>query len=73
MKRCCLNRFYPLQDIGYIKIIKPTIGRGAKPFIVKPTEKLKNEVMTPLLEALEIGFETDVKKTTERYFKRPWP
>jgi site-specific DNA-methyltransferase (cytosine-N4-specific) len=44
---------YPLQDIGYIKIIKPTGGRGAKPFLVNPTEKLKNEVIAPLLEALE--------------------
>jgi site-specific DNA-methyltransferase (cytosine-N4-specific) len=44
---------YPLQDIEYIEITKPTGGRGAKPFLVKPTEKLKRELTTPLLEALE--------------------
>jgi hypothetical protein len=60
---------YPLQDIGYIKIIKPTVGRGAKPFIVKPTEKLKNEVIAPLLEALEKQAASDLRPMLRKPLK----
>jgi site-specific DNA-methyltransferase (cytosine-N4-specific) len=52
---------YPLQDIGYIEITKPTGGRGAKPFLVTPTEKLKAELVTPLLEALEKHVASDLR------------
>jgi site-specific DNA-methyltransferase (cytosine-N4-specific) len=52
---------YPLQDIGYIEITKPTGGRGAKPFLVKPTEKLKKEFLAPLLETLEKQATSDLR------------
>lgn len=52
---------YPLQDIGYIDIIKQTGGRGAKPFLVKPTEKLKKEFLAPLIETLEKQATSDLR------------
>ncbi len=60
---------YPLQDIGYIKIIKQTGGRGAKPFIVKPTKKLKNEVIAPLLVALEKQTTSDLRPMLRKALK----
>jgi site-specific DNA-methyltransferase (cytosine-N4-specific) len=60
---------YPLRDIGYIKITKPTGGRGAKPFLVKPTEKLKNEVISPLLEALEKQAASDLRPMLRKPLK----
>jgi site-specific DNA-methyltransferase (cytosine-N4-specific) len=52
---------YPLQDTGYIEITKPTGGRGAKPFLVKTTAKLKSELIAPLLEALEKQVASDLR------------
>jgi len=52
---------YPIEDIGYIEIIKQTGGRGAKPFLVKPTEKLKKEFLAPLLETLEKQATSDLR------------
>lgn len=37
---------------GYITIEKTTTGRGAKPFLVTPTEKLIAEIIDPLLDQL---------------------
>lgn len=42
----------PLGDAGLITYEKTTTGRGAKPFIVRPTELLRKEVTTPILEGL---------------------
>lgn len=42
----------PLGDAGLITYEKTTSGRGAKPFIVRPTELLRKEVTTPILEGL---------------------
>lgn len=42
-----------LRDAGYIEATKTTTGRGAKPFLVSPTEKLKTDVLGPLLEQLK--------------------
>lgn len=42
-----------LEDAGYIETIKTTTGRGAKPFDVVPTEKLKAEIIEPLLDQLK--------------------
>jgi hypothetical protein len=42
-----------LVDAGYITATKTTEGRGAKPFMVKPTAKLVTDVITPLLEQLK--------------------
>lgn len=46
---------YPLRDAGYITLERGTrqSGRGAKPFLVTPTEKLVADLITPLLEQIE--------------------
>lgn len=44
---------FPLQDAGLIEATKTTVGRGAKPYTVRATEKLIAEVIGPLLESLE--------------------
>lgn len=38
---------------GYIQATKTTAGRGAKPFLVIPTEKVRTEVLGPLLDQLK--------------------
>jgi site-specific DNA-methyltransferase (cytosine-N4-specific) len=38
---------------GYIEATKTTTGRGAKPFLVTPTEKVKIEILVPLLDQLK--------------------
>jgi site-specific DNA-methyltransferase (cytosine-N4-specific) len=42
-----------IEKAGYITMQKTTGGRGAKPFLVAPTEKLIADVVTPLLDQLE--------------------
>lgn len=42
----------PLVEAGYITATKTTTGRGAKPFLVTPTNKLTAEIITPLLNQL---------------------
>lgn len=46
-----------LVAAGYITAEKTTAGRGAKPFLVAPTEKLIADVVDPLLE--QLGGQTD--------------
>ena len=43
---------YPLQEAGFIYLERGTKqeGRGAKPFVVRPTGKLVAEIVEPLLE-----------------------
>lgn len=48
-----------LVDTGYITAIKTTEGRGAKPFLVTPTDKLIAEIVSPLLD--QIKMQTDPK------------
>jgi len=54
---------YPLRDAGYITLERGTKspGRGAKPFLVTPTEKLKKEVILPILEQLEQQVYSDLR------------
>lgn len=54
---------YPLEHAGYVKLERGTRekGRGAKPFLVSPTEKLVKEVIGPLLEQLEKQTESDLR------------
>lgn len=54
---------YPLQEIGYIDIQRGTkeAGRGAKPFYVSPTEKLRTELILPLLEEIEKQVGSDIR------------
>ncbi len=42
-----------LVSAGYIEATKTTTGRGAKPFLVKPTEKVEAEILGPLLDQLK--------------------
>ena len=60
---------YPLQDICYIEITKQTEGRGAKPFLVRPTEKLKKEFLAPLLETLEKQAASDLRPLLRKPLK----
>lgn len=42
-----------LRDTGYITFEKTTGGRGAKPMLVTPTDKLRRDLVEPLLEQLK--------------------
>jgi hypothetical protein len=42
-----------LVESGYITAIKTTEGRGAKPFMIAPTEKLVADVVSPMLDQLK--------------------
>jgi len=42
-----------LVEAGYITAAKTTTGRGAKPFLVTPTDKLIKDIIEPLLEHLK--------------------
>ncbi len=46
---------YPLQNAGYVDLERGTQegGRGAKPFLVTATDKLKLEVIEPLFDQLD--------------------
>ena len=44
---------FTLRDAGLIECEKTTGGRGAKPYKVRPTELLRNQLTEPLLAALE--------------------
>jgi site-specific DNA-methyltransferase (cytosine-N4-specific) len=48
-----------LVNAGYITADKTTSGRGAKPFLVAPTEKLIAEIINPLLD--QLANQTDPK------------
>lgn len=47
------STLFALRDAGLLECEKTTGGQGAKPYIVRPTVKLKNDVIEPLLESLE--------------------
>lgn len=42
----------PLVDAGLVTLTKTTQGRGAKPHLVCPTERLRKDVIQPLLNAM---------------------
>jgi site-specific DNA-methyltransferase (cytosine-N4-specific) len=46
---------YPLEKAGYISLERGTkkIGRGAKPFQVRLTDKLKSNLIAPIIECLQ--------------------
>jgi len=44
-----------LRDAGYISVAKTTGGRGAKPFLVAPTTKLRTEIIKPFFDQLKEG------------------
>lgn len=55
---------YPLENAGYIVLERGTRskGRGAKPFLVKPTEKIDREIITPLINQLEKQVGMDIRQ-----------
>jgi site-specific DNA-methyltransferase (cytosine-N4-specific) len=42
-----------LEAAGYLVKVKTTSGRGAKPFLVAPTEKVSAEILGPMLDQLK--------------------
>jgi len=54
---------YPLEKAGFVTLVRGTkeSGRGAKPFAVRPTEKLQKEILTPLLEQLDKQTSSDLR------------
>lgn len=48
-----------LRDAGYINVEKTTEGRGAKPMLVSPTDKLRLDILEPMLDQLKT--QTDPK------------
>jgi site-specific DNA-methyltransferase (cytosine-N4-specific) len=54
---------YPLRDAGYLTLERGSKapGRGAKPFLVYPTEKLRREVILPVLKQLEAQVHSDLR------------
>ena len=53
---------YPLQDAGFINAYKESDGRGGKPFLVTPTEKLITEVFEPILGQAEQWVDKDLRE-----------
>ncbi|HBG74695.1 MAG: hypothetical protein A2X25_11730 [Chloroflexi bacterium GWB2_49_20] len=47
------STLFGLQDIGLIVCQKTTSGQGAKPYVVKSTEKLMNKYLEPIFIAIE--------------------
>lgn len=47
------STLFALRDVGLITCEKTTGGQGAKPYLVRPTEKLKNEFIEPIFKAIE--------------------
>lgn len=43
---------FPLEEKGYIRLEKTTAGRGAKPYLVRGTEKFNVEYIEPILKSL---------------------
>src|SRR5690606_29899190 len=59
---------YPLAERGYIILKRGTkeAGRGAKPFLVTPTDKLVADVIDPILEQLERQTHADIRPLLRR-------
>jgi site-specific DNA-methyltransferase (cytosine-N4-specific) len=47
------STLFALRDVGLITCEKTTSGQGAKPYLVRPTEKLQNEFLEPIFSAIE--------------------
>lgn len=55
------STLFPLRDVGLITCEKTTKGQGAKPYIVRPTEQLKNDFLEPILMAIENSIGLGIK------------
>lgn len=51
-KNLVLDILEPLQMVGLVETQKTTTGRGAKPHLVRLSEKAQNEILHPLIENL---------------------
>ena len=62
---------YPLRDAGYVDLERGTkqAGRGAKPFLVTATSKLKADIITPLVEQLEQQTNADLRSLLVKSIK----
>ncbi len=62
---------YPLRDAGYLHLERGTkeAGRGAKPFLVTATDKLANDIITPLIEQVEKQARTDLRPMLRKPLK----
>lgn len=59
---------YPLQEAGYITLVRGTRnpGRGARPFQVTATERVKREILAPLLSQLDSQIDVDLRRLLRR-------
>ncbi len=59
---------YPLRDAGFFTLGRGTVeeGRGSRPFLITPTDKLTAEVITPLLGQLEQQVNADLRPFLRR-------
>lgn len=55
-----------VEEAGYIEKKKTTTGRGAKPFLVKPTSKLEQEIIEPLLKQMSQQSDPKLHKLLKR-------
>lgn len=62
---------YPLEKCGYITLSRGTkiTGRGAKPFIVTPTDKLVSDIVIPILNQLDAQIESDIRTMLRKPLK----
>jgi hypothetical protein len=61
---------YPIADAGYITYERGTKehGRGAKPFQISATDKLKKDLIIPILEQLEQQTTPDLRPLLRKQF-----
>lgn len=61
---------YPLEKAGYITLERGTkaTGRGAKPFQIRLTEKMRAELVAPIIEALESQTHSDLRPMLRKSF-----
>ena len=54
---------YPLRDAGYISLERGTKlpGRGEKPFIVTPTDRVNKDIIIPIFKQLEQQVKPDLR------------
>lgn len=62
---------YPLEQSGYITLTRGTKnhGRGAKPFLVAPTDKLVADIITPILNQFEAQLNSDIRVLLKKPLK----
>lgn len=56
------STLFVLRDIGLITCEKTTGGQGAKPYLIRPTDKLRNEFLEPIFRAIESSTGSQYRK-----------